>query len=188
VSYHSHNERWRSREIADRLREGAAVALVTDAGTPGISDPAWAAIRAAIDKGFRVIPVPGASALLAALVGSGLTTDRFVFEGFLPLKKGRETRLVALAGEERTIVLYEGPHRLQRTLEDILEHLGDRPAVLARELTKKFEEITRGTLEGLLDTVRRKPPRGEFVIIVAGTAFRHTAGIVQKDTSSQSDP
>jgi 16S rRNA (cytidine1402-2'-O)-methyltransferase len=186
VSYHSHNERRRSRDIADRLRKGGVVALVTDAGTPGISDPAWAAIRAAIDEGFRVIPVPGASALLAALVGCGLSTERFVFEGFLPVKKGRETRLQCLAAEERTIVLYEGPHRLERTLADLLRHLGDRPAALARELTKRFEEFSRGRLSELLEALRQTPPRGEYVVVVAGAAERRPAKKESSHTANRS--
>jgi 16S rRNA (cytidine1402-2'-O)-methyltransferase len=121
-----------------------------------------------VDAGIRVIPVPGASAVLAALVASGLPTDRFVFEGFLPLKKGRATRLQMLKEEARTIVVYEAPHRVERTLQDLATALGDRQAVLARELTKKFEEIRRGSLSDLLEGVRKKAPRGEIVLVIQG--------------------
>ena len=172
VSYHSHNEQRRVEELVERLQDGEAVAVVTDAGTPSISDPAFSLVRAAVDAGIRVIPIPGASALLAALVASGLPTDRFVFEGFLPVKKGRATRLQRLAEEPRTIVLYEAPHRVERTLRDLAETLGDRHAVLARELTKKFEEIRRGVLSDLLEGVRRKPPKGEMVIVIQGANGR----------------
>jgi 16S rRNA (cytidine1402-2'-O)-methyltransferase len=168
VSYHSYNERRRVAELLDRLRNGETIAVVTDAGTPGISDPAFALVRAAVDAGIRVIPIPGASAVLAALVASGLPTDRFVFEGFLPLKKGRATRLQMLKEEARTIVVYEAPHRVERTLQDLATALGDRQAVLARELTKKFEEIRRGSLSDLLEGVRRNAPRGEIVLVIQG--------------------
>jgi 16S rRNA (cytidine1402-2'-O)-methyltransferase len=174
VSYHSHNEQRRVEELVRRLQSGEAVAVVTDAGTPGISDPAFALVRAAVDAGIRVIPVPGASAVLAALVASGLPTDRFVFEGFLPVKKGRATRLRMLKEEPRTIVLYEAPHRVERTLHDLAETLGDRPAALAREMTKKFEEIRRGVLADLLEGVRRKPPKGEIVIVIQGANGRRS--------------
>jgi 16S rRNA (cytidine1402-2'-O)-methyltransferase len=174
VSYHSHNEQRRVGELVHRLQSGEAVAVVTDAGTPGISDPAFALVRAAVEAGIRVIPVPGASAVLAALVASGLPTDRFVFEGFLPVKKGRSTRLQMLKEEQRTIVLYEAPHRVERTLHDLAETLGDRPAALARELTKKFEEIRRGVLADLLEGVRRKPPKGEMVIVIQGANGRRS--------------
>lgn len=168
VSYHSHNEQRRVDELVSRLRNGETVAVVTDAGTPAISDPAFALVRAAVEAGIRVIPIPGASAVLAALVASGLPTDRFVFEGFLPVKKGRATRLRMLKEEPRTIVVYEAPHRVERTLHDLAEALGDRQAALARELTKKFEEIRRGMLSDLLEGVRRKPPKGEMVIVIQG--------------------
>jgi 16S rRNA (cytidine1402-2'-O)-methyltransferase len=168
LSYHEHNEVRRSAQIVDRLRGGACVALVTDAGTPGVSDPAFVVIRAALAAGCSVLPVPGASALLAALVVSGLPMDRFVFEGFLPVKKGRRTRLEELRREERTMVLYEAPHRMLRTLRDLLETLGDRPIAVARELTKKFEEVRRGTVAGVLAEMSAGRPRGEYVIVLAG--------------------
>lgn len=168
VSYYSHNQVRRVPELIARLKEGKAVAVVTDAGTPGISDPAYGLVRAAVEENIRVIPVPGATALLAALVASGLRTDRFVFEGFLPLKKGRKTKLEELKHERRTIILYESPHRIVRTLTELHETLGERRVVLARELTKKFEEFQRGTLSEVLGRVRASMPRGEYVLVIEG--------------------
>jgi len=176
VSYHSHNEDRRARELIRHLRDGKSVAVVTDAGTPGVSDPAHAVITEALAHGVRVIPVPGASALLAALVASGLPMDRFAFEGFLPVKKGRSTRLNMLAEEVRTIVLYESPHRVVRTVRDLYERLGDRPSAVARELTKKFEEVIRGPLSVVLHQLERHEPRGEYVVMVAGMGYRRPAG------------
>jgi 16S rRNA (cytidine1402-2'-O)-methyltransferase len=172
VSYFVHNELQRVPELVDRLQQGNAVALVTDAGTPGVSDPAFALIRAALKNEIRVVPVPGASALLAGLVASGLPMDRFVFEGFLPHKKGRKTRMQELKEETRTIVLYESPHRIERTLQELSEAFGERAAVLARELTKKFEEVRRGTLSSLLQSVKVNPPKGEIVVLVEGRKGR----------------
>jgi 16S rRNA (cytidine1402-2'-O)-methyltransferase len=168
LSYYSYNESRRVPDLIDKLKSGSSVAVVTDAGTPGISDPAFLLIDNAIKHGCRVIPVPGASAVLPALIASGLPTDRFVFEGFLPVKKGRKKRLEYLKNEERTIVIYESPFRVERTLEDILTHFGDRPVAVARELTKKFEEVIRGTASQVLSEIRKKKPKGEFVLIVAG--------------------
>jgi len=175
VSYFSRNERRRSHELVEALRKGDTVALVTDAGTPGISDPAWAVVRASIDAGIPVVPAPGASALLAALVISGLPTERFVFEGFLPLKKGRKTRLAMLAAEPRTIVLYESPHRIERTLEEVRSAMGERQIALVREVTKKFEEVRRGAVSEVIAALRERPPRGEFVLVIAGTSYRSDA-------------
>ena len=172
VSYYSYNEQRRIPELLERLRRGEAVAVVTDAGTPGISDPAYALIRTAIDDGSTIIPAPGASALLAALVVSGLPMERFVFEGFLPLKKGRRSRIEELKEEERTIVIYESPHRVGRTLDDLLSILGDREVAVVRELTKKFEEVERGLISLVKDRIRKKTPRGEYVLVVSGTSFR----------------
>lgn len=177
VSYHSHNEVRRVPQLIERLREGGSVAVVSDAGTPGISDPASVVVRAALDHGFPVVPIPGATAFVSALVVSGLRTDRFVFEGFLPVKKGRRTRLAKLALEERTVVLYESPHRIQRTVRELLEHCGDRRVVLARELTKKFEEIYRGRLSEAAAHLERKAPRGEYVVIVEGMEAGMEPGI-----------
>lgn len=170
ISYYSYNEARRVPELIDKLKEGKAVAVVTDAGTPGISDPAFLLIRAAIENGIPVIPIPGASAALAALVASGLPTERFVFEGFLPVKKGRKTKFEELKKERRTIIIYESPFRVERTLEDLVEHFGERRVVVARELTKKFEEIIRGTTVEVLLHLRKSTPKGEFVIVVEGNA------------------
>jgi len=168
ISFFSHNERRRLPALVEMLRAGQSIALITDAGTPGVSDPAFSIVREAVTNGLPVIPVPGASALLAALVSSGLPMDRFVFEGFLPLKKGRKKRLEFLRTEKRTIVLYESPHRLRKTLEELLGYLGDRQVAVAREMTKKFEEVVRGNLSDVTSRFRTKEPRGEFVIVVAG--------------------
>jgi 16S rRNA (cytidine1402-2'-O)-methyltransferase len=168
ISYHSHNEIKRIPELLDRLRAGVAVAVVSDAGTPGISDPAALLISAAVDAGIRVVPIPGASAALAALVVSGFHTDRFHFEGFLPIKKRRQTRIRELAEEERTIILYESVHRLPRTLRDLHEQFGDRRASVSREITKLFEETVRGTLPDLIAHFERHEPRGEFVVVIEG--------------------
>jgi len=172
LSYYGYNERRRSPELIRKLKEGKSIAIVTDAGTPGISDPAAVIIREAIREGFPIIPIPGASALLAALTVSGLPTDRFVFEGFLPVKKGRRTRLEKLSQEERTIVIYESPHRVARTLEDLFVVFGERQTALVRELTKKFEEIDRGPLSQILENVRRRAARGEYVIVIGGKTDR----------------
>lgn len=172
VSYYSRNEARRTPQLLDRMKGGASVAVVTDAGTPGISDPAYRLIREAVRGGFTVIPVPGASALLAALVASGFPADRFVFEGFLPLKKGRRTRWERLKEEERTIVVYESPQRIVHALEELVEILGDRRVAVARELTKKFEEVLRGRASEVLKHLREKLPRGEIVLVIAGTGYR----------------
>jgi 16S rRNA (cytidine1402-2'-O)-methyltransferase len=172
VSFHSYNEARRTPDMVRRLLAGETVGLVTDAGTPGISDPAYALVHEAIKAGVRVIPVPGASALLAALVASGLPMDRFVFEGFLPLKKGRKSRIARLTAEEKTVVLYESPHRIAKTLAELSALMGDRRVAVARELTKKFEEIFRGTLAEAASRFADKEPRGEFVIVIEGSS-RH---------------
>jgi 16S rRNA (cytidine1402-2'-O)-methyltransferase len=169
MSFHSFNERKRVPELLDRLKSGESVALVTDAGTPGISDPAFSIVREAINGNIRVVPVPGASAVLAALIASGLPMERFVFEGFLPVKKGRNTRLEGLREETRTIVIYESPHRIVRTVEDIVRVLGDRELAVSRELTKKFEETVRGTASSVLQELKKKTPRGEYVITIHGS-------------------
>jgi 16S rRNA (cytidine1402-2'-O)-methyltransferase len=168
VSFHAHNEHRKVAGLVARLKEGGSVALVSDAGTPGISDPAYSVVRSALAEGVRVVAIPGASALLAALVVSGMPMDRFAFEGFLPVKKGRETRLGHLADEDRTTILYEAPHRLLRTLEDLLRVCGDREVAVSRELTKRFEEVRRGTLTQMLVHFRDHNPRGEFVIVMSG--------------------
>ena len=166
LSYTPHNHRSRVPGILARLSDGAALALVTDAGTPTVSDPGLMLVREVIAAGFMVSPVPGASACLAALAASGCSTEAFVFEGFLPTKKGRKTRLARLADEPRTIVLYESPHRVVKLLGELDTAVGDRPVVAARELTKKFEEIRRGTAAELLAWYTAHRPRGEFVIVI----------------------
>jgi len=168
ISFFSHNQTVRTPQIIEKLVAGNSVALVSDAGTPGISDPAYALITAAIENEVLIIPLPGPTAFIPALIASGLPTHEFLFAGFLPIKKGRQTELLRLKEEKRTIVLYESPHRLLRTLEDFFEIFGDRQAVVARELTKKFEEIRRGSLSSQISHFSTAPIKGEFVIILAG--------------------
>jgi 16S rRNA (cytidine1402-2'-O)-methyltransferase len=184
VSFHGYNEVRRLPQLIAALEEGRSVAVVTDAGTPGVSDPAYAMIREAVAAGKRVIPIPGASAVLAALVMSGLPMDRFVFEGFLPLKKGRRTRLLELSTEWRTIVLYEAPHRIGRTLGEIAAIFGERRMALAREITKKFEETRRGTAAELLEELATRPVKGECVLVIEGV---RGAGRDRKSTESLPD-
>lgn len=169
VSYHDHNKESRTPELIRRLQAGASVAIVSDAGSPGISDPAFTLVRAATEAGITVVPVPGPSSALCALEVSGLPTDRFAFEGFLPRRAARRrARIEELRGDPRTLIFFESPHRLRSALDDLKEILGDRPASLSRELTKKFEETRRGTLCSLLEWVESTPPRGEFVLVVGG--------------------
>jgi 16S rRNA (cytidine1402-2'-O)-methyltransferase len=169
VSYHAANERSRAADLVRRIEGGDRVVLVTDAGTPGLSDPGQRLVSACLEAGLRVEVVPGPSAAVAALVVSGLPTARFVFEGFLPRTKGqRRRRLERLASEGRTLVMFEAPHRLEASLEDMVEILGDRPATLARELTKVHEEVLRSTIGGLLQRAR-DGVRGEVTLVVAGT-------------------
>ena len=148
------------------LKKGDHVALISDAGTPGISDPAYKLIREAIAEEITIESIPGPTALIAAIVSSGLPTDRFIFEGFLPSKKGRKKRLMSLVNQDATIIFYESPYRLIKTLEEINEIIGNRPAVIARELTKMNEEIIRGTVSEILSYFTNKKPRGEFVIMI----------------------
>ena len=166
ISYFEHNRVRRIPKIIGLLESGTDIALVTDAGTPGISDPAYKLIRSAIRNNIRVIPIPGPSAVLAALVASGLPTDRFLFVGFLPPKKGRRTKLSDLASHEATLIFYENPKRVVKTLSDIAAFLGDRPAVVCRELTKLHEEIIRGTVSEVLSYFSQESPRGECVIMI----------------------
>lgn len=166
ISYYSQNRIQRAASLLQSLHNGKNVALVSDAGTPGISDPGFYLIRKAIDNGIPVIPVPGPSALLAGLVASGLPMDRFIFEGFLPAKKGRRKRLEELAKELRTIVLFEGPHRILKTLREIKEVMGDRKVVIAREITKIYEEFFRGTISKAIEHFSINKPRGEFVLLL----------------------
>ena len=166
ISYYEHNRYTRIPKLIDHLIDGEDIALITDAGTPGISDPAYRLIRAAINSDCRVESIPGASASLAALVASGLPTDRFIFEGFLPHKKGRKGKLEKVKDIDATIIFYESPNRLVRTLKDILDYIGDRPIAIGRELSKKFEEIMRGRVSDILSHYNTNKPKGEFVIVI----------------------
>ena len=166
-SYHDHNKEKVTEGIIRKLLAGESVALITDAGTPGISDPAFFLVREAIKHNIETIPIPGPSAVTSALVVSGLATDKFCFEGYLPPKKGRKTRLTKLNEEERTIVVYESPHRIEKTLQDLLDRLGDRKVCVAREMTKMYEEFYRGMISEVQKKIK---PKGEFTIIVEGLA------------------
>ena len=174
LSHHAHNETHRATHLLNLLQGGKSIALVTDAGTPGIADPAYALLQALLPHAIPIVPIPGPSAALAALTISGLPMDRFVFEGFLPIKSGRRRqRLEILREEPRTIVLYESPHRLLRLLQEMVACFGaERPVVIARELTKRFEEVVRGTTATLLETFRDRAIRGEFTLVVGGDAAR----------------
>jgi 16S rRNA (cytidine1402-2'-O)-methyltransferase len=168
--YHQHNEHKIVNHLTDQLKAGKKMALLTDAGTPGISDPAFLLVRACIRESIPVSCLPGATAFVPALVNSGLPMNSFCFEGFLPLKKGRQTFLKARAGETRTMIFYESPLRLVKTLADFIEHFGpDRPCSVSRELSKKFEEQVRGSLQTVHGHFTSKAVRGEIVIVVAGS-------------------
>ena len=168
-SHHMFNEHRSVDAICSRIESGITVALVSDAGTPGISDPGFLLVRSCIEKGISVETLPGPTALIPALVNSGLPCDRFCFEGFLPPKKGRNKKLTALEDELRTMVFYESPYRLVRTLDEMAEHFGtEREASVSRELSKIYEENIRGTLTFLSEHYKNKPPKGEIVIVVAG--------------------
>ena len=168
ISYYSYNEQVRAPQLIEKLLSGQSIALVSDAGTPGISDPAFHVVQQALENGISIIPIPGPTAFITALIASGLPTDRFVFEGFLPIKKGRKTKFESLKSESRTIIMYESPHRIIKTLTDIQTYLDSRNVVVARELTKKFEEIVRGSAQSVLTELSKKSPRGEYVVIIEG--------------------
>ncbi len=168
IPYHARNLNRQTTRIIDLLQQGQAIALVSDAGTPTLSDPGYHLVKAAVESAIRVIPVPGASALLAALMAGGLPTHNFVFEGFLPQKKGRQSTIHRLKDETRTIVLYESPHRIHKTVEQLHDAWGDRPCVMAREITKKFEEFHYDTLSGLLRHIQDKRVKGEIVLLIHG--------------------
>ncbi len=168
-SYHIFNEHRSVERLVERMKKGESMALITDAGTPGISDPGFLLVRASIAAGLKISCLPGATAFVPALVNSGLPNDKFVFEGFLPHKKGRKTRLEILAQEERTMVFYESPHRLIKSLTQMKEFFGeDRVACVSRELTKIHEENVRGTLSELISYYGSNPLKGEIVLVVAG--------------------
>jgi len=168
-SHHMHNEHKTVEGIVRRIQGGETIAMISDAGTPAISDPGFLLTRACVEKGIEVDCLPGATAFVPALVNSGLPNDKFVFEGFLPVKKGRQTRLKLLAEETRTIIFYESPHKLLKTLGQFVEYFGaDRPVSVSREISKLHEETIRGTATEVLAHYTAKPPKGEIVIVVGG--------------------
>jgi 16S rRNA (cytidine1402-2'-O)-methyltransferase len=170
-SHHAHNEHTGVPGVIKMLKEGKSLALISDAGTPGISDPGYLLVKACVDNGIEVESLPGATAFVPALVNSGFPTDRFIYEGFLPHKKGRQTRWKALAEEERTIVMYESPHRLVKALEQIIEFISpERPVMVGREISKMHEQMVRGTAMEVLAYFAAHPDkvRGEIVIVIAG--------------------
>jgi len=169
AAFHQHNEHKALLRVIDRLQNGETLAMVSDAGTPGISDPGFLLVRECLKNNIKVETLPGATAFVPALVNSGLPCDRFVFEGFLPHKKGRQTKLKLLAQEERTIILYESPHRLLKTLGQLIEFFEeDREVCVSRELTKIYEENRRGKCSEVLKHYEEHPPKGEIVLIIAG--------------------
>jgi 16S rRNA (cytidine1402-2'-O)-methyltransferase len=181
-AHHQHNEHQSSSEIVKFLLEGKNIALISDAGTPAISDPGFFLVREALKHDIAIECLPGATAFVPALVNSGFPTDRFCFEGFLPLKKGRQTRYKILAEEDRTIILYESPHRLLKTLDEMATHFGaDRQLSVSRELTKMFEETVRGTVAEVKAYYETHPAKGEFVLCVAGVAAKTSKNKYSKD-------
>ncbi len=186
ISYHEHNEQGRAAELVARIQAGESVAIVTDAGSPGISDPAYRVVCAAIEAGISVIPIPGVAALIAGLTASGLPTDSFLFAGFLPNKRGaRRSRLEELENIQSTLVFYETPHRIREALKDILEILGDRRASLARELTKLHEQFIRGTVSEVIDQMEKNEPRGEMTLVIAGNRDDNSSFEVDGSISEQ---
>ena len=172
-SHHMHNEHKSVKGVVQRIQNGETCALISDAGTPAISDPGFLLTRSCVENNIEVDCLPGATAFVPALVNSGLPNDKFVFEGFLPVKKGRQTRLLLLAEETRTIIFYESPHKLVKTLGHFVEYFGAyRRVSVSRELTKMFEETIRGSATEVLDYYTAKPPKGEIVIIVDGKSIK----------------
>lgn len=168
-SHHMHNEHQMVDNVVQKIKSGMRIALISDAGTPAISDPGFLLTRACVENNIEVDCLPGATAFVPALVNSGLPNDKFVFEGFLPVKKGRQTRLLLLAEEPRTLIFYESPHKLIKTLTHFCEYFGeDRALSVSRELTKLYEETIRGTAKEVLEHYTNKPPKGEIVIVVSG--------------------
>jgi len=168
-SHHMHNEHKIVKSLIEKLKSGLSIAVISDAGTPAISDPGFLLVRACVEAGIEIESLPGATAFVPALVNSGLPNDKFVFEGFLPVKKGRQTRLNLLAEETRTMIFYESPHKLIKTLGHFCDYFGEeRQVSVSRELTKLYEETVRGTAKEVLEHYTNKPPKGEIVIIVAG--------------------
>ena len=170
-SYHMHNEHKILKGIIEKLKSGLHIALISDAGTPAISDPGFLLVRACVAEGIALECLPGATAFIPALVNSGLPNDRFVFEGFLPLKKGRQTRLKLLANESRTTVLYVSPHKLQKTLQDIALYFGpERRISISRELSKVYEETRRGSVQSILEHYTKHPAKGEIVVVISAVS------------------
>lgn len=168
VAHHKFNEHATLDHTIDVIRENTMTALISDAGTPSISDPGYLITKNCIEQGIEVECLPGATAFVPALVMSGFTTDRFCFEGFLPHKKGRQTRLVSLKDETRTIIFYESPHRILKTLTQIQEFIGERNVAVVREISKVYQEVVRGSIPTVIDFFKKKQPKGEFVLLVAG--------------------
>lgn len=182
TSYHEHNEKGKSQRLILELKDGKNIALVSDAGTPGISDPGFEIVVLAIKEGITVVPVPGASAAITALAASGLPTDRFVFEGFLPRTgKDREKAIKKILSEERTVIFYESPYRVVKTLEELYESGGDRNVAVTRELTKVYEHFLRGTISEVLEYFKEHKPKGEFTVIVEGFKSVHEELPVKSD-------
>ena len=170
-SYHMHNEHKILKHIIEKLKSGLQIALISDAGTPAISDPGFLLVRACVAEGIALECLPGATAFVPALVNSGFPNDRFVFEGFLPLKKGRQTRLKLLANESRTTVLYVSPHKLQKTLQDIALYFGpERRISISRELSKVYEETRRGSVQSILEHYSKHPAKGEIVVVISAAS------------------
>ncbi len=187
VSYFDFSEKQKTPYLVEKMKNGASIALISDAGTPGIADPGYRLIREAIAQGVRVESLPGAAAFLTALTVSGLPPDRFIFEGFFPVKDGQKKKLLlSLAQEERTVIFYESPHRLLKTLEAIRETLGDIQLVVARELTKKFEEVLRGPVSGAIEHFSSKKILGEFVIL--WSAKPNLSFPRKRESASSDDP
>lgn len=169
LSFHMHNEHQMLEKVIERLKNGQTIAVITDAGTPSISDPGFLLTRACLQNEIEVECLPGATALIPALVNSGFPSDRFIFEGFLPIKKGRQTRFLQLAEETRTMIFYESPHKLLKTLNDFVTYFGAaREISVSRELTKLYEETVRGTVTEVINYFQKKAPKGEFVLVVKG--------------------
>ena len=175
ISLNAANENSKIEYVLGRIKNGESCAVISDAGTPGISDPGVRMISAAVKEGISVVPIPGATAVITALTISGLPTDAFVFEGFIPQKKGRQKKLLSLSNEERTIVLYESTYRIEKLLNELNEYMPGRYVVVCRELTKKFEEVWRGTPQELLQSFNEKVSKGEFVVIIAPMDWRHVS-------------
>jgi 16S rRNA (cytidine1402-2'-O)-methyltransferase len=170
-SFHSHSSDSKTLSVIEELKNGASAALISDAGTPGISDPGFKLIQAALEAGVELVPVPGPSAVVTALSVAGVPIDKFVFLGFLPVKKGRKTLLESLKEEKRTLVMYESVHRIVKTLENLLQELGDRQVCVGREMTKLYEEYFRGKLSEAISHFSKEKPKGEFTIVVAPDNF-----------------